>query len=89
LPDATVKIRLTPRGSKNEVLGWEGDTLRLKVAAPPVEGAANKACIELIAEKLGVKRGQVSIVSGDKSRNKVIRISGMTDGDVRNALEQT
>ena len=84
---AVLKIRLTPRGSKSEILGWEGDTLRVKVTAPPVEGAANKACVELIASALGVKRGQVSIVSGEKSRGKVLRVEGMTEQDIRSALE--
>ncbi|MDO8589148.1 MAG: DUF167 domain-containing protein [Armatimonadota bacterium] len=86
MADTVLKIRLTPRGSKNEILGWEDDTLRIKVTAPPVEGAANKACVELIAGSLGIKRGQVSIVSGEKSREKVVRIEGMADGEIRNAL---
>jgi uncharacterized protein len=83
MAETTLKIRLTPRGSKNEILGWEGDTLRVKVTSPPVEGAANKACVEFIAERLGVKRNQVSIVSGDKSREKILRISGLSQDDVR------
>jgi len=86
MADTLLKIRLTPRGSKNEVLGWEGDTLRVKVTAPPVEGAANKAVVELIAEKLGVRRGQVSIVAGEKSREKVISISDVSQDDIQNRL---
>ncbi|MDO8683876.1 MAG: DUF167 domain-containing protein [Armatimonadota bacterium] len=88
MSDAILKIRLTPRGSKNEILGWEGDTLRVKVTAPPVEGAANKACVDFIAERLGIKRGQVSIVAGDKSREKTLRITGMSEDEVRSVLSQ-
>jgi uncharacterized protein len=86
MAETTLKIRLTPRGSRNEILGWEGNTLRVKITAPPVEGAANKACIEFIADKLGLKRAQVSIVSGDKSRDKILKIVGLTDQDVRKAI---
>jgi uncharacterized protein len=83
MSDCILKIRLTPRGSRNEVLGWESDTLRVKITAPPVEGAANKACVEFIAERLGVKRAQVSIISGEKSRDKILRISGLNGENVR------
>ena len=86
MADTTLKIRLTPRGSRNEILGWEGDTLRVKITAPPVEGAANKACVEFIADGLGIKRGQVSIISGDKSRDKVLKITGMSEEAVRKAV---
>lgn len=86
MPDTIFKIRLTPRGSRNEILGWEGDTLRVKVTAPPVEGAANKACVEFLADRLGVKRAQVSIVAGDKSRDKTLKVNGLTADDVRRII---
>ena len=86
MSDVLLKIRLTPRGSRNEILGWDGDTLRVKVTAPPVEGAANRALVEFIAAKLGVKRGQVSIASGEKSREKMIRVCGMNQDEVRAIL---
>ena len=83
MPDTALKIRLTPRGSRNEILGWEGDTLRVKITAPPVEGAANKACVEFLAGRLGIKRAQVSIISGEKSRDKTLSIIGLSDDDIR------
>ena len=81
--EVAIRVRLTPRGSKNEILGWDGDTLRIKVMAPPVEGAANKALVEFLAEKFGVKRGQVSIVSGERSREKTLRIVGLRRDEIR------
>ena len=83
MADSVLRIRLTPRGSKNEILGWDGDTLRVKVTAPPVEGAANKACVEFVAECLGVKGAQVTIAAGKKSRDKVLRLAGVTIERVR------
>jgi hypothetical protein len=56
----------------------EGGALKIKLTAPPVEGAANAALIEFVAEWLGVRRSAVSIVSGDKARNKLVRVSGLT-----------
>ena len=88
MADCALKVRLTPRGSKNEILGWDGDTLRVKVMAPPVEGAANKACVELIAQRLGIKRSLVTIISGEKSRNKTLRLDGVTTDQVRQALSE-
>jgi uncharacterized protein len=86
MPDTTLKIRLTPRGSRNEILGWEGDTLRVKITAPPVEGAANKACVEFLADRLRVKRAQVSIIAGDKSRDKTLKVNGLTANEVRSII---
>ena len=86
MADCTLSVRLTPRGSKNEILGWDGDTLRIKVTAPPVEGAANKACVEFVAECLGVKRSQVAIASGEKSRDKLLRLTDVTNEQVRQRL---
>ena len=63
--------------------------LKIKLTAPPVEGAANAALIEFVAEWLGVRRSAVSIVSGDKARNKVVRVSGVTRKRVETGLLQT
>jgi uncharacterized protein len=84
--EVTLHVRVTPRGSKNEVLDRLGDTVRIKITAPPVEGAANKACIEFVASQLGIKRSQVAIVAGEKSRDKILRISGVTAQDINRAF---
>jgi uncharacterized protein (TIGR00251 family) len=74
----TFAVRVVPRSSRNQITGVEGGALKIKLTAPPVEGAANAALIEFIAEWLGVRRSVVSIVSGDKARNKLVRVNGVT-----------
>ena len=74
----TFAVRVAPRASRNQIVGVEGGALKIKLTAPPVEGAANAALIEFVAERLGVRRSAVSIVSGDKARNKLVRVNGVT-----------
>ena len=74
----TFSVRVVPRSSRNQIVGVEGGALKIKLTAPPVEGAANAALIEFIAEWLGVRRSAVSIVSGDKARNKIVRVNEVT-----------
>lgn len=69
-----LKVRITPRSSRNEVEGWDGETLRVRVTAPPVEGQANEACRELLARALGIPKSKVILVQGIHSRDKVFRI---------------
>jgi uncharacterized protein len=66
------KIFLQPRASKDEIVGLHGDRLKIKVAAPPVEGEANKRCIQFLAKRLSVPRSTLQILSGHNSRNKII-----------------
>ncbi len=82
----TLNVRVVPRSSRNQIIGVEGDVLKIKLTAPPVEGAANAALIEFIADWLGVRRSAVSIVSGDKARNKIVRVAGVTIEQVRAQL---
>lgn len=74
---ADLKVHVQPRASRSEVIGWREDALAVRLTAPPVEGAANKACREFLAEWLGVKRADVELVSGEKSREKRFRITGL------------
>ena len=83
---ATIKVRVNPRSSRNQITGWQDDVLSIKLTAPPVEGAANKACIEFLADQLGVKKSQIVLVSGDTSRNKVFEITGIGDAEIRSRL---
>lgn len=85
---ATLRVRLQPRASKNEVLGWHEGVLRVRLTAPPVEGAANKALVDFIASCLGVKRGDVSITSGLKSREKTLEIAGWSAEELASRLAQ-
>jgi uncharacterized protein len=79
-------IKVQPRARRNAIVGELGDALKVAFSAPPLDGRANEACIEFLAEMLQVPRSSVSIVSGRSSRNKVIRIAGISAKDVRNRL---
>jgi uncharacterized protein (TIGR00251 family) len=70
-------VRLQPRASKNEIVGLQGISLKVRVTAPPVEGMANDALVELLSKELQTSRRNVCIVSGHSSRTKVIEISGV------------
>jgi uncharacterized protein (TIGR00251 family) len=74
---AVFRIRVVPRASRSEVAGIQGDALKLRITAPPVEGKANEECIRLLAETLGVKKGQVTIIAGHASRTKTVVIAGI------------
>jgi len=82
-----LKVRVTPRGAKEEIIGWRGDALAIKLTAPPVEGAANRACINFLARLLGVKRSQISLVSGEKSRDKTFEVEGLDSSEIRARLD--
>lgn len=86
MAEAQIKLHVTPRGSKNEIVGWRSDALCLKITAPPVEGAANASVIKFLSDALGVRKSQVELISGEKSREKVVRIIGLSDADVRARL---
>ncbi len=72
-----ITVRVIPRSSKN-VLEWEHGTLKARLTAPPVDGAANVALIGLLAERLAVPRRTISIVRGETSRQKTIEVAGLT-----------
>ncbi len=69
-----LKVRVTPRASRNEIEGWDCEVLRVRVTAPPADGQANEACRELLAKALGVARGRVILAQGARSREKVFEI---------------
>ncbi|PIP08613.1 MAG: YggU family protein [Syntrophobacteraceae bacterium CG23_combo_of_CG06-09_8_20_14_all_50_8] len=75
-------IQVLPRSSKCEVVGVQGDYLKIKIIAPPVDGRANEECLRFLADVLGVKKAQVSIVGGLKSRKKTVAIRGLKKEDV-------
>jgi uncharacterized protein (TIGR00251 family) len=85
---ATFSVRVQPRARKNAIAGELGDALKLALTAPPVEGRANEACIEFLAEFLKVPRSSITIAAGETSRNKVIRIAGMSADELRRRLQR-
>lgn len=83
---ATFKVKIHPRARKNAITGEVGDALKLSLTAPPVEGKANAACIEFLANLLKVPRSSVTIASGQNSRSKVIRVSGLSADELQKRL---
>lgn len=79
MPSLTLKIKVIPRASKNELAGSRGDSLLVRLKAPPVEGKANKELIEFLAVELGLKKNQIKLLQGDKSRNKVVVIKDASE----------
>ena len=83
---ATFAIKVHPRAKKNAITGEVGDALKVALTAPPVDGKANGACVEFFAKLLKVPRSSITIASGQTSRNKVIRVAGLTSQQVRERL---
>ena len=84
---ATFAVKVHPRAKKNAITGEVGDALKVALTAPPVDGKANQACIEFFAKLLNVPRSSVTIAAGQTSRNKVIRVTGLSVEEVRRRLE--
>jgi hypothetical protein len=81
-----VSVRVQPRASANEVAGIHGDGLRIRLTAPPVEGAANDALVDFLAKSLGIARRDITIVAGSSSRSKIVELTGITEDRVRSLL---
>jgi uncharacterized protein len=84
---ATFSVKVHPRAKKNAITGEIGDALKLALTAPPVDGAANTACIKFLAEVLEVPRSSITIAAGESSRQKVIRVAGLSAGEVSTRLK--
>lgn len=82
----TFAVRVVPRARRNQISGRHGEALKVRLAAPPVEGAANAALCDFLAQQLGVRSRAVEIISGHTSRQKVVRISGVSAEAVRRQL---
>ena len=74
----TFAVKLHPRARTNAITGTVGDALKLALTAPPVEGKANQAVIEFFADLFAIPRSSVTIASGETSRNKIVRIAGVS-----------
>ncbi len=84
----TFAIRVLARSSKCELAGLQGDALKIRITAPPVEGRANEECIRFLASLFNVKKAQIAIEAGHKSKNKRVSIAGLTSVDVHAALPE-
>jgi hypothetical protein len=81
-----VAIHVQPRARRNEISGLHNGALKLKVVAPPVEDAANRAVIQFFASLLNVPKSRLKIISGEKSRDKMLRLEGVSQPDLLSHL---
>lgn len=81
-------VHVQPRASRNELCGVVNDAIRLRLTSPPVDGAANKLCVAFLAELMGVSKSSVSIITGDHSRHKTIRVRGVTARELMDLLSR-
>jgi len=86
-PTTLLPVRVTPGASRDALLGWQGDVLRLSVAAPAQRGKANEAALRLLAAALGLPRERLRIVRGHTSRQKVIAIQGLDEAETQARLD--
>jgi len=86
---STFAVKVHPRAKKNAITGEVGDALKVSLTAPPVDGKANDACIEFFAKVLKVPRSSVTIAAGQTSRNKVMRVAGLSAEEVLKRLGRT
>ena len=81
-----LRVKLTPRSSKNQIVGREGDLIKIKVTAPPIEGQANKALIELLSKTLKKPKSHIFITAGESSRLKTVRIKDISRSEIDDLL---
>ena len=82
-PSSLISVRLTPRAAREQLVALPDGGYRAHVTAPPVEGAANDALCKLVAKAAGVAPSRVSVVRGGRSRQKVVRVDGVSDAELR------
>lgn len=81
-----ISLHIQPRASRTEVIGAHGDALKIRLAAPPVDGEANEELVRFLAKRLGLPKSAVTIVRGATGRKKVVRVDGLGAESVRSAL---
>ena len=86
MPSCTLELKVIPNAPRDEIAGWLGDALKVKIKAPALEGRANDALLDFLADQLDVPRRDLSLLRGDKSRRKVVQIAGLDATAVRQRL---
>jgi uncharacterized protein (TIGR00251 family) len=81
-----LSLKIVPGSSRDEVVGWLGDWLKVKVKAPPEKGRANEAVVALLADRLGIDSSSIAVVSGHGSPAKIVAVDGMDDEAIRQAF---
>ena len=84
----TFKVHIQPRSSRNQIIGLQGDALKVKIKAPPVDGAANKMCIQYMADCLDVPKSCVEIISGQTGRIKQVHVTPKAGRDLKKELQR-
>ena len=82
-----LSIRVQPRASDSRIAGVHGDALKVRLTAPPVNGAANAALVELLADTFGIAERGITIVAGASARTKIVELAGVTEEDVRRLVQ--
>lgn len=83
-----VRLRVVPNAKRSEFVGRHGEALKVKIAAPALEGRANEELIDFLSEALGISRREVTLVSGEKSRDKLVEIAGLDLDEAISRLER-
>jgi uncharacterized protein (TIGR00251 family) len=86
-PAARLRVRVSPGASRSEIAGRRGDAWHVKVTAAPERGRANDAMLRLLADRLGVPRSRLAVVSGHAGRDKVVELEGLDAGEAERRLE--
>lgn len=86
-PHCTLEVKVIPNAPRNEVAGWLGGALKVKVHAPALDGRANAALTEFLADELGLPGRAVTLVRGERSNHKIVRIDGVSLDEARRRLE--
>jgi uncharacterized protein (TIGR00251 family) len=85
-PSTRLRVKVVPGSSRDEIVGWLGDALKIKVAAPPEKGTANEAVFDVLAEALGISTDDIKVESGQSSPSKVIAVTEMDDDAIKKAF---
>lgn len=83
---ACLLVKVIPGAARSAVVGWEGERLRVRIAAPPERGKANEALIRLLSSLTGLPKSAFTLIAGETSRIKQLRIDGVTDEELRSRL---
>ena len=86
--DIIVKVKIVPGSSKNKIIGVYNDSLKITITAPPVEGKANKKCIAYLAKHFDVAKSKIEIISGQTSKNKLIKIYDISQKEFLNKIDK-
>lgn len=85
-PGVKIPLRVIPNAPRNEVAGWRGNALTIKLTAPPLEGRANRELVGFLARVLGVSPADVTLLRGETSREKLVHVAGLTAAEAQARL---